>query len=178
MWMKKLLAYCAAGLLMAGLTVMPVSAHGHHAQAAVPADQVCGLCTYADCVNAGLHTHDNQTYCGYNHECGYCDGSCGAVGVCTVEGCAETGYHVHDQQTYCGYDHGCGYCDGSCGVVGICGVEGCTQAGRHVHGEQTYCGAGHANGYCDNSCVRSTAGQGSGQRSGYGHHGHRGHHGR
>ena len=140
MWMKKLLAYCAAGLLMAGLTVMPVSAHGHHAQAAVPADQVCGLCTYADCVNAGLHTHDNQTYCGYNHECGYCDGSCG--------------------------------------VVGICGVEGCTQAGRHVHGEQTYCGAGHANGYCDNSCVRSTAGQGSGQRSGYGHHGHRGHHGR
>ncbi len=178
MWMKKLLAYCAAGLLMAGLTVMPVSAHGHHAQAAVPADQVCGLCTYADCVNAGLHTHDNQTYCGYNHECGYCDGSCGAVGVCTVEGCAETGYHVHDQQTYCGYDHGCGYCDGSCGVVGICGVEGCTQAGRHVHGEQTYCGAGHSNGYCDNSCVRSTAGQGSGQRSGYGHHGHRGHHGR
>ena len=61
MWMKKLLAYGAAGLLMAGLTVMPVSAHGHHAQAAVPADQVCGLCTYADCVNAGLHTHDNQT---------------------------------------------------------------------------------------------------------------------
>ena len=119
MWMKKALAYGSVGLLAAGLMVMPVSAHGHHAQTSVPADQVCGLCTVADCATAGLHTHDGQTYCGYNHECGYCDGSCGAVGVCTVEGCAETGYHVHEGQTYCGYDHACGYCDGSCGVVGI-----------------------------------------------------------
>ena len=155
MWMKKLFAWGAVGVLFAGMAVMPVSAHGHHrAQTVVPTDQVCGLCTVEGCAITGLHTHDTQTYCGYNHECGYCDGSCGAIGVCTVEGCTETGYHVHDSQTYCGYDHGCGYCDGSCGVVGICGVEGCTQTGRHVHGEQTYCDAGHTGGYCDNSCIR------------------------
>lgn len=170
MFMGKVLAYGSVVLLAAGMMVMPVSAHGHHGQKTVPADQVCGLCTVTDCAVIGLHTHEDLTFCGYDHANGYCDGSCGAVGVCMLEGCAETGYHIHDNLTFCGYDHACGYCDGSCGVVSVCSVEGCTQTGRHVHGEQTYCGAGHTGGYCDNSCVRSATRQG-----GYGHHGRHGH---
>ena len=100
MWMKKVLAYGSAGLLAAGLMVMPVSAHGHHAQTTVPADQVCGLCTVTDCAIVGLHTHDSQTYCGYDHAGGYCDGSCGAVGVCTVDGCGETPLRDHEPHSY------------------------------------------------------------------------------
>lgn len=175
MLMGKVLAYVSAGLLAAGLMVMPVSAHGHHAGTTIPADLVCGLCTVMDCVNTGLHTHDEQTYCGYDHAGGYCDGSCGAVVVCTVKGCEETGYHIHEDQTYCGYSHTSGYCDGSCGAVSVCSVAGCTQTGRHVHGEQTYCGAGHTSGYCDGSCVNNTSGgQSGGHHRGYGRHGHHG----
>lgn len=130
--MKKILACGFAGLLAAGFMVMPVSAHGHHAQTTVPADQVCELCTVEGCVNTGLHTHDDQTYCGYDHECGYCDGSCGAVGVCTVEGCTQTGRHVHGEQTYCGAGHAGGYCDNSCAGQ-ITGTQGGRQSGGH-HG--------------------------------------------
>lgn len=135
MWMKKLLAYGSAGLLAAGLMVMPVSAHGHHAQTSIPADQVCGLCTVTDCAIVGLHTHDNQTYCGYNHACGYCDGSCGVVGICSVEGCTQTGRHVHGDQTYCGAGHMCGYCDGSCvrSTAGQAGGQGSGYGGGYGH---------------------------------------------
>ena len=132
MWMKKVLAYGTAGLLAAGLMVMPVSAHGHHAQTAVPADQVCDICTVEGCVNAGLHTHEGKTYCGYDHECGYCDGSCGVVGICDVEGCTQTGRHTHGEQTYCGAGHTGGYCDSSC-VRQSTGSQGERRSGGH-HG--------------------------------------------
>lgn len=114
MLMGKVLAYGSVGLLAAGMMVMPVSAHGHHAQTTVPVDQVCALCTVEGCAETGYHIHDDQPYCGYEHTGGYCDGSCGVVEVCTLEGCAETGYHIHDDQTYCGYEHVSGYCDNSC----------------------------------------------------------------
>lgn len=174
MRMKRLFAYGAAGLLMAGMVVMPVSAHGHHSQAGAAKKAVCSVCTVEGCTRTGLHVHDNTTYCGYAHAGGYCDGSCGAVSVCAMAGCTETGYHLHDSQTYCGYDHACGYCDGSCGVVGICTVAGCTETGYHAHDGQTYCGYDHECGYCDGSCVTQNAGQGVVQSGG--HHG--GHHGR
>lgn len=132
MRMKKILAYGSAGLLAAGLMVMPVSAHGRHAQTTVLADQVCELCTVEDCEIAGLHTHDDQTYCGYDHACGYCDGSCGVVGICDVDGCTQTGRHVHGEQTYCGASHRDGYCDNSC-VRQSTGVQGGRRSGGH-HG--------------------------------------------
>lgn len=113
MWIRKLFLCGAVGILLAGLSVAPVSAHGHHSQAD-SATEICPLCTLEDCTEKGYHIHDDQAYCGYNHSCGYCDGSCGLVEVCNVKGCKETGYHTHDNQTYCGYDHEYGYCDGSC----------------------------------------------------------------
>lgn len=75
MRIKKLLACGAVGILLAGLFVAPVSAHGHHRQAE-DTDKICSLCTVEDCTETGYHIHDNQTYCGYDHACGYCDGSC------------------------------------------------------------------------------------------------------
>ena len=86
MQIKRLFAYGAAGLLMAGMAVMPVSAHGHHGQAGAAKQTVCFVCTVEGCTTTGLHTHDNTTYCGYAHAGGWCDGSCGAVSVCAVEG--------------------------------------------------------------------------------------------
>lgn len=74
---KKVFAYGAAGLLMAGMAVMPVSAHGHHGQTVAAKEAVCAMCTVEGCTETGYHIHDGQTYCGYDHECGYCDGSCG-----------------------------------------------------------------------------------------------------
>ncbi len=77
MRMKKLFVWGATGVLLAGMTVMPVSAHGHHyARTTVAEDAVCELCTVEDCTETGLHYHDEELYCGYDHECGYCDRSC------------------------------------------------------------------------------------------------------
>lgn len=74
MWIKKLFACGAVGILLAGSIVAPVSAHGHHRQA--DTDKICSLCTLEGCTETGRHTHDGQDYCGYDHACGYCDGSC------------------------------------------------------------------------------------------------------
>lgn len=128
MWVKKLFACGAVGILLAGSLVAPVSAHGHHRQAEVT-DKICSLCTVEDCTETGYHIHDSQVYCGYDHACGYCDGSCGVIEVCTVKGCTETGRHTHDGQNYCGYDHTNGYCDGSC--VKQSGSESSSQSGHH-----------------------------------------------
>lgn len=173
MWTKKLFAWGTAGMLLAAVSVMPVSAHGHyHNQAKVPADAICGVCTVSDCTRTGLHVHDQKTYCGYDHEGGYCDGSCGAVRVCTVSGCEETGHHVHDQKTYCGYDHEGGYCDGSCDAVEVCTVNGCEETGHHVHDQKTYCGYHHESGYCDHSCEQTSV---PASTQTYGHSGHHRH---
>lgn len=75
MRIKKLLACGTVGILLAGSIVAPVSAHGHHRQAA-ETDKICSLCTVEGCTETGRHTHDGQDYCGYNHTNGYCDGSC------------------------------------------------------------------------------------------------------
>ena len=147
MWIKKLFTWAATGVLLAGVFVMPVSAHGHHSQANTAANAVCSVCTVEGCAITGLHTHNSTTYCGYAHAGGYCDGSCGAVSVCAVAGCTETGYHLHGSQAYCGYNHASGYCDGSCGVVGTCTVAGCTETGYHTNNSQTYCGYDHEYGY-------------------------------
>lgn len=75
----------AAGLLcaiMAAMLIVPVSAHGchrrggHHARSA---QTTVTVCPYEDCTQAGRHTHDGVTYCGANHDCGYCDGTCTVV---------------------------------------------------------------------------------------------------
>lgn len=136
MRIKRLFAYGAAGLLMAGMVVTPVSAHGHHSQTDTATKAVCSVCTVEGCTETGYHTHDGQTYCGYDHECGYCDGSCGVVGVCTVEGCTETGQHTHDGQAYCGYNHANGYCDNSCvgQSSGQSAGQGVRQSGGHHSG--------------------------------------------
>ena len=173
MYMRKSLVLGIAGFILTASVVMPVSAHGHHhAQTDLASDRVCEVCTVEGCKKSGLHVHDDETYCGYAHKGGYCDGSCGAVEVCTVEGCTETGHHTHNNEAYCGYAHKGGYCDGSCGAVGVCTVEGCTETGHHTHNKETYCGYAHESGYCDNSCVKTTDSGVSG------HCGHRRHHGK
>ncbi len=113
MWIRKMLTCGAAGILLVGLFAAPVSAHEHHRQAE-ETDKICSLCTVKGCTETGYHIHDDQAYCGYDHTCGYCDGSCGVIEVCPVEDCIKTGHHTHDGETYCGYDHEHGYCDGSC----------------------------------------------------------------
>ncbi len=132
MWMKKLVICGVAGVLLAGLSVAPVSAHGHHSQSDSAA-KICSLCTLEGCTETGYHTHDGEAYCGYDHSCGYCDGSCGVVAVCTVEGCTKTGRHTHDDETYCGYNHTEGYCDNSCEKQRGCELseQGCGR--RHGH---------------------------------------------
>ncbi len=171
--MKKKSVLGMMGMLLTVSFVMPVSAHGHHHNRVnTTTAAVCEVCTVEGCEQTGLHTHDDETYCGYNHKGGYCDGSCKAVAVCTIEDCDKTGYHEHNKTTYCGYAHECGYCDGSCGAVAVCTIEGCDETGQHVHDETTYCGYAHDGGYCDGSCAQTT---GSGHT---GHCGSRAHHGR
>ncbi len=76
MVIKKTLAAGTAALMLSLLVVTPVSAHGHHRQATAPADMQCPICTVEGCLEEGRHTHDGYDYCGYNHSCGYCDGTC------------------------------------------------------------------------------------------------------
>ena len=133
-YMRKSLVLVMTGILLAASAVMPVSAHGHHHnQTDTTADIVCEVCTVEGCKKSGLHVHDDVTYCGYDHESGFCDGSCGAVEVCTVEGCNETGRQTHDDETYCGYAHECGYCDNSCVKTANAGTSRHHRQGRH-HG--------------------------------------------
>ena len=110
MVMKKTAVLAAMGVLLAAASVMPVSAHGRHHRYTVQTQAaVCEICTVEGCEKTGLHTHDDETYCGYAHESGYCDGSCKAVEVCMIEDCDETGRHTHADETYCGYAHESGY---------------------------------------------------------------------
>lgn len=77
MYIKKTLAI-AAVVAMSSAFAIPAFAHGHHGyyrqtQATVNCPAIC---TIEGCTEPGRHTHDGVEYCGYNHSCGYCDGSC------------------------------------------------------------------------------------------------------
>lgn len=93
MRLGKLFSAAAAAAMISVLFVMPVSAHhGHHRQAAA-VDTRCPVCTVEGCEEEGRHYHDNECYCGYDHEGGYCDGSCGAVYVQPNSGYGCGGRH-------------------------------------------------------------------------------------
>ena len=75
MCIRKASAIGAAAVFAVVVLALPVSAcgrHGHHAQR----DFQCAVCTVEDCSETGFHIHDETIYCGYDHEGGYCDGSC------------------------------------------------------------------------------------------------------
>lgn len=75
MRLGKLLTGAALAAMVSVLFVTPVSAHhGHRRQANV--DYRYPVCTVEDCTEEGRHLHDDEYYCGYDHDCGYCDGSC------------------------------------------------------------------------------------------------------
>lgn len=76
MCLKKTLMAGMAGLMLSALLVVPVSAHGHHRQSQTTTDTRYPVCTVEDCTEKGHHLHDDEYYCGYDHEDGYCDGSC------------------------------------------------------------------------------------------------------
>lgn len=77
---EKLLTAFTTAMLISVLFVMPVSAHGHHENSShhnqTSKNTDCPVCTIEDCTEEGRHAHDGYDYCGYNHESGYCDGSC------------------------------------------------------------------------------------------------------
>lgn len=81
---KKLLYSIASAALVSALFVTPVSAHGHHRQAAPALDTSCPVCTVEGCTEEGRHTHDGHDYCGYEHESGYCDGTCTSAATTTT----------------------------------------------------------------------------------------------
>ncbi|MFG6332915.1 MAG: hypothetical protein K1W28_14045 [Lachnospiraceae bacterium] len=80
MHLRRRLTAVMATVLLAGLLAMPVFAHGHHGhhrRAAV--NTGCPVCTVEGCTETGRHMHDECEYCGYDHEDGYCDGTCVTV---------------------------------------------------------------------------------------------------
>lgn len=77
MHIRKILMAATAGLAMSMLVALPASAHGHHYQSRT--DTAYPVCTFEDCTEEGCHLHDGEYYCGYDHEDGYCDGSCRPV---------------------------------------------------------------------------------------------------
>jgi len=80
MHFRRRLTAVMATALLAVLLAMPVSAHGHrghHRQSA--ADTGCPVCTVEGCTETGRHFHNECEYCGYDHESGYCDGTCVTV---------------------------------------------------------------------------------------------------
>ena len=78
MHFKKLFTAAAATALISVLFVLPVSAHGHHHQTTT-SHTGYPVCTVEGCTEEGRHAHDGCYYCGYDHEDGYCDGSCETV---------------------------------------------------------------------------------------------------
>jgi len=89
MCIRKASAIGVTAVFAVAVLALPVSAcgrHGHHAQS----DYHCAVCTVEDCNETGFHIHDETMYCGYNHESGYCDGSC----IYSVEP-ESTGYRGH-----------------------------------------------------------------------------------
>lgn len=96
MRLGKLLAAAALVSMVSVLFVMPVSAHhGHHRQ--VRTDYQCPVCTVEGCTEEGRHLHDDEYYCGYDHACGYCDGSCEASSTRTYSGngCGRRNHGCH-----------------------------------------------------------------------------------
>lgn len=91
----KLLTAVAAVVLVLSVVVMPVSAHhGHHRQAA-KIDTSCPVCIVEGCTEEGHHLHDGSYYCSYDHEDGYCDGSCGySTRTYSHHGCGRR-HHGH-----------------------------------------------------------------------------------
>ena len=67
-------------LTLAALCVLflltPAFAHGCHGSARQTRPVRCGVCTVEGCEHLGRHTHGRTTYCGYDHEGGFCDGTC------------------------------------------------------------------------------------------------------
>lgn len=173
MYLRKITMVGMIAVLASSLFVMPVSAHGHHGSrsgSGTESNHLCAVCTEEGCTQKGWHVHDGSTYCGYDHEGGFCDGTCNTARVCTVDQCTETGHHIHDGIGYCGYDHESGFCDGTCGSVTVCTVEGCTKTGCHTHNGVTYCGYDHEGGYCDKTCEQQRSTNTSRRHHG-GHHG-------
>ena len=117
---KRVFFSCLVCVLSLSLLIAAASAHGgHHGRGGGchsrrTQTQQVSVCTVEGCSLAGRHVHNGTVYCGYDHEGGYCNGSCAAL--CSVEGCNVAGRHVHNNVTYCGTDHSCGFCDGSCAV--------------------------------------------------------------
>ena len=68
----------AALLAVSALLIVPASAHGGHCRQAAIQQQpaVYYLCQVEGCTVAGRHYHDGTAYCGAEHACGWCDGSC------------------------------------------------------------------------------------------------------
>ena len=75
MCLKKMFMAGMASLMLSALLTVPVSAHGHHHRQS-QVDTSYPVCTIEDCTEKGHHLHDGEYYCGYDHEDGYCDGSC------------------------------------------------------------------------------------------------------
>ena len=161
MSMKKFLISALAAVCAVSLLTPAAYAHGGcHGRSSQSRRAGCAVCTVEGCDLTGRHSHGRTAYCGYDHEDGWCDGSCAPL--CAVEGCDLSGRHVHDGTVYCGYGHEDGWCDGAC--LALCTVEGCSLTGRHSHGGTACCGSDHESGFCDGSCpvYRSSS---------HGHHG-------
>ncbi|MDE7170425.1 MAG: hypothetical protein K2O11_00920 [Oscillospiraceae bacterium] len=131
MWFKKFFPLTLAALCVLFLLTTAAFAHGCHGSARQTRSARCGVCTVEGCERLGRHTHGRTTYCGYDHEDGYCDGTC--LPLCTVEGCTLTGRHSHNGVTCCGYDHACGFCDGSCPVYGSTSSRGHHSGSHGAH---------------------------------------------
>lgn len=116
--MRNRLLAGAVCVMLAAMLIVPAAAHGchggrgRHGGYRQSVQTTVTVCPYEDCDEAGRHTHDGVTYCGYCHGSGVCDGTC--LALCPYEDCAETGRHTHDGVGYCGANHDCGYCDNSC----------------------------------------------------------------
>lgn len=111
----KLLKTFTTAMLISVLFVMPVSAHGHHENSGhhnqTSESTDCPVCTVEDCTEEGRHTHDGHNYCGYNHESGYCDGSCKAAVSDKTDSGKTTSEKTTSEKRTSG--HGCGkrrYC--------------------------------------------------------------------
>lgn len=116
--MRNRLLAGAVCVMLAAVLIVPAAAHGchggrgRHGGYRQSVRTTVTVCPYEDCAEAGRHTHDGVTYCGYCHGSGVCDGTC--LALCPYEDCTETGRHTHDGVGYCGANHDCGYCDNSC----------------------------------------------------------------
>ena len=137
---KKFFTAVMTASLISVLFVMPVSAHGHHGSqghhnqtsnttvtsesttsgatasenttsgATVSDNTDCPVCTVDGCTETGRHSHDGHDYCGYNHESGYCDGSCETASHHDNAGTTTSGttnsrrcvrrFHCHSQSNY------------------------------------------------------------------------------